>query len=131
MHDVHLLVYAAMFQGNYSASWTNTQAIISITTDQAVRTWPDYMESYVPIPLHVLIRFGKFEEILELPMPEDVEMYCSTVATQYYARGIAKAALGDVEGAREEQRMFREARAKVPGSRMHFQVSVDQMLAVG
>ncbi len=131
MHDVHLGLYAAMFQGHYETSWTNSQTIMTITSDQAVRMWPDYMESYVPIPMHVLIRFGKFAEILELPFPEDREMYCSTVATLFYARGIAKAALGDVAGAREEQQKFREARKAVPGSRMQFQVTVDQMLAVG
>lgn len=131
IHDLHLLIYSGMFQGAWAVTWENTQNMISLCTEQSVKTWPDYLESYVPLPIHVLIRFGKFEEILAMPFPEDRELYCSTVASLYYGRGIAKAALGDVKGAREEQALMREARAKVPKSRMHFQVSVDQILAVG
>ncbi|KAI9001777.1 TPR domain-containing protein [Hyaloraphidium curvatum] len=130
IHDLHLLIYAAMFQANFSLSFNYGQSMLALCTDKAVRAWADQLESYVPLTIHVLIRFGKFREILELPFPEDPEVYCATTASLRYARGIAKAALGDVAGAREEQALFRAARAAVPKTRMHFQVSVDAILAI-
>ncbi len=38
---------------------------------------------------HVLVRFGKWQEIIDQELPKDSDLYCSTTAMMLYARGVA------------------------------------------
>ena len=67
-------------------------------------------EAHAALELHVLMRFGEWEQILEWPAPDDPVLYCATVAQRHFARGIACAALGRVEDAKAEQAAFRASR---------------------
>ena len=64
-------------------------------------------EAHCALELHVLIRFGKWEEIIDWPAPADPVLWSATVAQRHFARGIAYAALGKVDDARAEQASFR------------------------
>ena len=77
----------------------------------------DFFESYLSIRQHVLIRFGKWREIMAQPLPADPALYCNTTAMIHYARGVAHAALGEVAAAEAEQALFRAAALRVPKSR--------------
>jgi hypothetical protein len=90
----------------------------------------DFFESYVSIRQHVLIRFGKWSEIIAQELPTDRDLYCNTVAMMHYAKGIAHAALGDVTRAVAEQALFREAAKRVPKSRQIHNVLCVQLLGV-
>ena len=89
----------------------------------------DFFESYVSIRQHVLIRFGKWREIIAQDLPDDRDLYCNTVAMMHYAKGVAHAALDDVPVA-AEQALFREAVKRVPKSRYLHNVPCLQLLAV-
>jgi predicted Zn-dependent protease len=65
------------------------------------------------MPLEVLMRFGRWDEILAEPAFPDVVPISR--ALQHYARAVAHAAKGEVPAARKEQAAFLEARARVPG----------------
>ena len=54
----------------------------------------DWLEGFTPMRMHVLIRFGKWDEILAAPLPHDAELYCTTTAMILYSRGVALAATG-------------------------------------
>jgi tetratricopeptide (TPR) repeat protein len=60
----------------------------------------------------VLVRFGRWQELLTEPQPEPWQK--SRLAFFHYGRGIAHAALGQVAEARREREMFRAAVAAVP-----------------
>ena len=90
----------------------------------------DFFESYVSIRQHVLIRFGKWREIIAQDLPADRYLYCNTVAMMHYAKGVAHAALGDVPAAEAEQALFREAVKRVPKSRYLHNVPCLQLLAL-
>jgi tetratricopeptide (TPR) repeat protein len=90
----------------------------------------DFFESYVSIRQHVLIRFGKWHEIIAQEPPADRELYCNTVAMMHYAKGVAHAALGNVPAAESEQALFREAAKDVPESRQLHNVKCIQLLAI-
>ena len=90
----------------------------------------DYLEAFVPMRLHVLVRFGLWEEILALPLPADPELYCTTTAMTHYARGVAYAATGRVEQAEAEREAFLAAVARVPDSRYLFNNTCQDILAV-
>jgi tetratricopeptide (TPR) repeat protein len=78
----------------------------------------DFLESYIPMKQHVQIRFGKWRDIIAQDLPQDRELYCVTVASMHYAKGVAHAALGQVADAEREKALFLAAKAKVPESRL-------------
>jgi tetratricopeptide (TPR) repeat protein len=90
----------------------------------------DFFESYLSIRQHVLIRFGKWREILAQTLPEDSALYCNTTAMIRYARGVAHAALGEVAAAEAEQALFRAAATRVPESRHLHNIPCTRLLAV-
>ena len=56
----------------------------------------DWLEAFVPLRIHVLVRFGRWDELIAEPLPDDVDLYCSTAATIHYGRGVAHAAKGQL-----------------------------------
>ncbi len=79
---------------------------------------------------HVYIRFGKWQEILDEPMPDNPTLMCVTTARWRYAKGIAYAVLGEVDKALEHQARFREDLAKVPEGRLIHHNECRDILAV-
>ena len=70
------------------------------------------IEGIMPTTLHVMIRFGKWEEILREPRPADWRLV--SIAVWHYARSIAYSALGQTDSARAEIARFDEASASIP-----------------
>ena len=62
----------------------------------------DFFEGFLAVPLHVLIRFGKWQQVLSedvlgvVPLSEVLhsEGYAATAASLHYARAVAHAVLG-------------------------------------
>ena len=90
----------------------------------------DFLEAFVPIRVHVLIRFGMWEELIEEPLPADDELYAATTAFVHYGRGVAYSATGRVAEAERERELFRAAAARVPETRMLFNNTVADLLAI-
>ena len=67
---------------------------------------------------HVLVRFGKWREAIALELPEDRDLFCTLTAQVHYARGVAHAALGNIDSAEREERAFLEAKKRVPETRL-------------
>jgi tetratricopeptide (TPR) repeat protein len=65
----------------------------------------------------VLVRFGKWREILEQNLPEDRDLYCSTTAMMLYAKCVAHSALGNVAEAEKVREEFLVAKTRVPDTR--------------
>ena len=121
MHNHHFVVWCAMFEGQYETAMKYAR--------KAVETLPEgdenhgaqfmlagiipmgaiFLESYVTMPWHVMIRFGKWDEILAEPMYSNKDVFPATIATQHYARGVAYASKGMVPEAEAEQVLFKEA----------------------
>jgi tetratricopeptide (TPR) repeat protein len=80
--------------------------------------------------MHVLIRFGKWQEIIETPLPEDRELFAFTTALIHYAKGVAYAASGQIAEADEQKALFEDARARVPETRYLFNNACLDILAV-
>ncbi len=90
----------------------------------------DWAESFVPIRLHVLVRFGLWQQIIDEPFPLDGDLYCVTTAMLHYAKGVAHAALGDLVAAEGQRELFRLALGRVPDTRYLFNNSCRDILAV-
>src|ERR1700751_1240384 len=123
-----------MFLGQYAPAIAPQNEQIEPMPEEVLRTpsppMADFFESYVSIRQHVLIRFGKWHEIIAQDLPADRDLYCNTAAMMHYAKGVAHAALDDVPAAEAEQALFREAVKRVPKSRYMHNVPCLQLLAV-
>lgn len=124
LHNLHSLIYAAMLAGQSRIALDATARMENAITEDLllVKSPPmaDWIEFFLGVRVHVLIRFGMWEELRRLPIPENRELYCVTTASRHYGRGIAFAALGDTQRADEERELFRAAVGRVPPSRLDF-----------
>jgi tetratricopeptide (TPR) repeat protein len=134
VHNYHFAAYGAMFLGQYAPAIATADELIETMPEAMLRIpsppMADFFESYVSIRQHVLIRFGKWRDILAQPLPADRNLYCNTVAMIHYAKGVAHAAMGDVPAAEAEQALFREAAKRVPKSRQIHNVLCVDLLAI-
>eukprot|EP01104_Vermistella_antarctica_P006254 TRINITY_DN16974_c0_g1_i1.p1 TRINITY_DN16974_c0_g1~~TRINITY_DN16974_c0_g1_i1.p1 ORF type:complete len:645 (+),score=124.50 TRINITY_DN16974_c0_g1_i1:107-1936(+) len=136
-HDYHMLIYSAMLAGAESDAREYGKKLKAFLPyeDMQLSWMAEGLESYVAVEPHILIRFGRWEEILELPLPEDVSVYVATTATIHYAKTVALAALGRVAEAEVEEALFLKATSVMEGEEpvirtLHNNTVVD-MLAVG
>lgn len=124
IHNYHLKIYAALFLGQYQSALEAAEELIATTPEQLLRievpAMADWMEGYMGMKAHVYIRFGKWQEIIDMPLPEDTALYCMTTATWRYAKAVAFAASGQVHEAEIESEQFRVAASAVPESRTLF-----------
>lgn len=80
--------------------------------------------------LHVLIRFGRWQEIIDSSLPEDESLHCVTTAMLHYAKGVALAATGRIEEAETERESLHAAVRRVPESRTIFNNTCLDVLSV-
>jgi tetratricopeptide (TPR) repeat protein len=127
-HNLHFLAFAAMMSGNYEQAIQAARDLEAEMPESAVREFAGLIEGIMPATFHVLIRFGKWEQILE--EPEYPEWRLVSRAVRRYARSIANSALGRTEEARVELAAFEEAMAEVPEEWWIFNNRVDQVLPI-
>ncbi len=134
-HDLHLMMYAAMMAGCFQDAMQGAEEIRAALTPVVLKTDKNHMaitlEGYFATQMHVLVRFGKWQQIIDTPMPSDPALYVVSTAMHHYARGVAYANLKQFELALAEQENFRRALAELPPERMYFNNRAADILAVG
>ncbi|HLI52652.1 MAG TPA: hypothetical protein VKU87_12710 [Thermomicrobiaceae bacterium] len=134
VHNLHFVVYGAMMLGQETLALEAAEELAAACSDELLRVevppMAYWLEGNLPMKLHALIRFGRWNEIIETPLPSDPELYQVTTAVTHYAQGIAYAALGRVEEAEESRRAFQAAAAKVGPERNVWGVPCQDLLAV-
>ncbi|ROT36372.1 TPR domain protein [Sodiomyces alkalinus F11] len=133
-HDYHFRLYAAMLAG-LSAVALDTVSRLEATTPEAllrIESPPmaDYLECFLAMRVHALVRFGRWPAILALPLPHDQRLYCVTTAMTHYAKALALASTGKPDDADRERALFRSAVQLVPQSRTLFNNSALHILAI-
>jgi tetratricopeptide (TPR) repeat protein len=134
-HNLHFVVYSAMFEGNSVIALQAADELAEQLTPEllAVESPPmaDWLEAFVPLRIHVLVRFGRWDELISQPVPDDLGLYCTTAATIHYGRGVAHAAKGQLPQAYAEREAFSAAYARIPESRYLFNNTARDILAIG
>ncbi|KAK6855034.1 hypothetical protein PG995_008566 [Apiospora arundinis] len=134
MHDYHFCIYSAMFAGQSRVALeTVARMEASLSADLLkVRSPPmaDWLEGFFAMRVHALVRFGRWEDIVALPLPEDPELYCTTTAMTHYAKAVALAATSRLPEAEAERELFFESRKRVPESRTLFNNRCIDLLGV-
>lgn len=134
LHDYHSLVYAAMFAGKKKTALDAVTRMEKTVPDEVLRIqsppMADWLEQFMSIRLHVMVRFGMWGELKQTELPHDLTLFAGTTAVTHYARGIAFAATGDIAKAREEQGLFQAAWARVPETRRAYNGKMIDVLKV-
>jgi hypothetical protein len=133
-HNYHFMIYGAMFAGQARTALLAAEQLAGQIPDSLLRVeappMADWLEGFVPMRMHVLIRFGRWQDIIDAPLPGDPGLYCVTTAMMRYAKGIAYAATGRIREATEQRREFTAAAERVPGSRTVFNNTCQDILQV-
>lgn len=136
VHYICAKLYSAMMSGRFTDAMSAAEKLEQIIDADllSVKSPPmaDFVESFLGSKAHVLVRFGRWEEILDLKLPTDRDTYCVTTATIHYTRGLAFIALGRIAEAEAAQKEFETARKAVPSSRLNsIPCTEEDVLAVG
>ncbi len=133
-HNYHFKIYGAMFLGQSQVALETAAQLEASIPEELLRVesppMADWLEGFLAMRVHVLVRFGRWTDILDLPLPKDPRLYCVTTAMLHYARGVALSALGRVTEAEAERTLFRAAVARVPETRMLFNNTCADILAI-
>ncbi|CAK7242382.1 MAG: hypothetical protein STHCBS139747_003871 [Sporothrix thermara] len=123
IHNVYVKCYGAIISGQSAAAIGAATTIQTLITPEllGIKSPPmaDWVESIAGAMAHALIRFGRWDDIFAWPLPEDQDLFASTTAMVYYARGIAYAVTGCLAEAEEAQVQFEAARLRVPPTRLN------------
>ncbi len=135
-HDLHLMMYTCMLLGQFKPALQAAEQICA-TLSKDVLTIPDRpqmaitMEGYYSMKMHVLVRFGRWQDIIDTPLPDDPTLYCVSTAMHHYAKGVAHASLKHIENAKNELALFYQALARIPAERTFFNNAARDTLAIG
>jgi tetratricopeptide (TPR) repeat protein len=133
-HNYHFKIYGAMFLGQSKTALETAAQLEASIPEELLRVesppMGDWLEGFLAMRVHVLIRFGRWAEILSQPMPSDTGLYCVTTAMLHYARAVAYSATGEIDEAEAERELFRHAAGQVPGTRMLFNNTCRDILAI-
>ena len=128
IHNYHFIVYAAMFDGQSKLAEETARELERQIPKELLASIPDFVEAFLPTRLHVLVRFGRWDDILQEPAPAK-DLYVSKTVW-HYARSLAFAATNRVKEAELEKEKFDGAYAAIPESRYLFQNSARSILKV-
>lgn len=112
IHNLHFLAYAAMMEGRYETAMRAARELERDVPESFMRGFPHVADGFMPVTWHVMIRFGKWDEILTTPAAPEFRRISR--AMRHYARGVAFSALGRTTEARAEFVRFESEAALVP-----------------
>ena len=133
-HNYHFVVYGALFLGQIEPALSAVRRMTETVPEAMLRIesppMADFFESYMGLEPHILVRFGKWDELIQMQPPEDPELYCTLNANTLYARAVAFAALGRVAEAEAEEKLFLSACDAVPKTRKMHNNTVRDLLEI-
>lgn len=95
-HNYHFLAFAAQMAGMSEPAIEAARGVAAkVPLDLAAEVY--FLEGIPAYPVLMLMRFGRWEEAIAEPLPEAVPRTSHALAE--YARGVARAGLGDIAAA--------------------------------
>jgi len=135
-HDLHLMMFACMLLGQSKPALWAAGQVRGFATREVIAL-PDRpkltqtMEGYHAMKSHVLVRFGRWREIIDEPMADDPALYVLTTAMQHYAKGVAHATMRDFAAADRQRELFHAHLERIPPGRRFLSNPAQASLAVG
>jgi len=107
-HNLHFIAMAAAMNGNYAESRRGAQ-LLAANVGPHVKEMPP-LEGFMTVPMAVEVRFHKWNEILKILQPDPALK--TTTVFWHFARGLALAGTGNLDGAEAEHKIVGEAEEK-------------------
>jgi len=127
-HNLHMLAYAAMMQGESKKSTEAIRQMLAGIPEEFIQATAPMIDGFFAMPYELHMRFGRWDEMLAEPKPRD--LFPMTIAVWHYARGVSLAAKKDVAGAKREQESFRVAVKAVPNTEVFAQNPAADILGI-
>lgn len=113
-HNTHFLAFTAMMRGRSEEAISLARQMIANVPPEFLKDYPQVVDGFTVFPSKVLMRFGKWEEVLKEPAPPGGLPLAT--ALWHFTRASALTVLDRMDEARTEAAVFQEAAAKVPES---------------
>ena len=113
-HNLHFLANSASMEGRFAEAKSAADRLVA-NVSPGVKDMP-MLEWFLPMQPYVLVRFNRWDDILNLPAPESSLALASAI--WHYARGVALAAKADVAKAQAEREALSAAFQKQPADAM-------------
>ncbi|MBT6066217.1 MAG: hypothetical protein HOB56_01465 [Proteobacteria bacterium] len=135
-HNLHLMMYTCMHLAQFESALSAAEEICRNLMPDIIKLKNKpfimhTMEGYFSMKMHVLIRFGKWQEIINAAMPDNAELYCVSTSMHHYAKTVAYAATKQFIEADQEKTLFYESLHLIDQNRRFFNNPALQTLGVG
>lgn len=110
-HNRHFLSYAASMEGRFAVALDAARKMVGQFPQELIDAAGPELDAFLPTALHVLVRFGRWEDVLKEPEPP--ESFLVSRAVWHYARGVSLAALGKLDDAERESAALAAIAAKM------------------
>ncbi|MCW5776207.1 MAG: hypothetical protein KIS87_07210 [Phycisphaeraceae bacterium] len=111
LHNVHFLAYASMMEGRYEAALAAARKIEREIPEEFLRKNVGFADGFMPTTLHVMVRFGRWENILGEPEPPGWRLLSR--AEWHYARAVSLANLRRIDEAGRELARFEAVASEI------------------
>lgn len=134
-HDLLLMMHASMFMGRYRDAISAADKLCGMITKEvlSVNDRPKFsmsLEGYHSMRTHVMVRFGRWQDIIDEPLPDDPDQYPVTTAMRHYSKAVAHATRRNFSAADRERILFRKSMCRIPLERKVFNNSAYSILSV-
>jgi len=114
-HNQHFLAYALMMQGQSARALEAARAMAATVPADFLNEFAAVADGYMAFVPEVLMRFGRWEEVLAEPEPRENLPLARSLWR--FTRAVSLTALGRFKEAGKEREAFRRAAAAVPKDR--------------
>ena len=133
-HDLHLLMFAAMFLGQHGKAAQAAERIAAMATPALISRSAPFMASildgYAAMGTHVPVRFGRWRDLVASPRPDHPSLRPIGLAMHAYGQGVAHAALDRIAEAEAARRAFDAAAAAIPEDAIFLSNTVRDILRI-
>jgi tetratricopeptide (TPR) repeat protein len=110
-HNAQFLTYSSMMEGRSQRALEAAKKMVSDVPPEFIEQMGPFVDGFMPIVLHTLVRFGRWDEVLAAPeYPKNLPI---SNAMRHYARGVAFAAQNRVSDAKLERDELAQAIEKI------------------
>ena len=94
-HNMHFVAVAEAMQGRFKAATKAADDLVA-HVGHHVKDMP-MLEGFMPTPTLILVRFGRWDDILALPAPPEKQLISRAI--HHFARGLAQDAKASIDDA--------------------------------
>jgi len=131
LHNINTLVYAAMLSGQYKVAIRYAELAEQTMPKEMVQHLGHIVESLYRVKIHVFVRFGRWQEIIAVELPEPQSLFPLTTAYTLFAKGVAYSATRDISNAERHRELYVSALDRVPPGHLIFPNKATDVLAIG